>query len=214
MEILISTLLGYLIGSIPFSFIIGKIKGVDIRKTGTGNVGGSNVGRTLGFKYGLLAFFLDFSKGIAAVLIPRFLGYDISYSFLSGFFSSIGHSFPVFLKFQGGRGIATSLGFLFALFPKETIVFLLIFVPLVFLKEIALYILFFVISISIYLFIKFRELSVLPFIFLLFILFRRVQFVVNDLKEGRSFFKSFLNRLLFDAPERKKLGFLKPGDEK
>jgi len=214
MEILISLIIGYLIGSIPFSFIIGKIKGVDIRKTGTRNVGGSNVGRTLGFKYGLLAFFLDFSKGVVAALIPGFLGYGMFYSFLSGFFSSIGHAYPVFLRFQGGRGIATSLGLLVAIFPKETILILLIFVPLIFLKEIALYILFFVVSISFYLFIKFKELSILPLLFLIFILFRRVQFVVDDLKEGRSFLKSFLNRLLFDAPERKKMGFLKPGNEK
>jgi len=212
MEFLIFLITGYLIGSVPFSFIIGKVKGIDIRKKGTGNVGGSNVGRTLGFKYGFLASFLDFLKGVVASFIPLLLGYGMFYSFLSGFFSVIGHSYPVFLKFQGGRGIATSLGVLITLLPKGTLFFLLIFVPLVFLKEIALYILFFVISISIYLFIKFRELSVLPLLFLFFILFRRVQFVVDDLKEGRSFLKSFLNRLFFDAPERKKMGFLKPGE--
>ncbi len=207
MEILIFLIIGYLIGSIPFSFIIGKIKGVDIRKVGTGNIGASNLGRAIGFKYGLLAFFLDFLKGIIAAYIPKFLGYGIFYSFLSGFSSSIGHSFSLFLRFEGGRGIATSFGFLIFLFPKETIIFLLIFFPLFILKEVALYVLFFVVSISIYLFIKFKELSFLPFFFLFFVIFRRVQFVLNDLKEGRKFLKSFINRILFDAPEKKKLGF-------
>lgn len=197
-------LIGYLIGSIPFSYIIGKLKGEDIRKAGTFNVGSSNVKRLFGFKYGLLAFVLDFLKGVISSFIPKFFGFGIFYSFLSGLFASIGHSYPLYLKFQGGRGIATSLGFLFFIFPRETIIFLLIFSPLLFVKENALYIFLFIFSISLYLFINFKELSFLPIIFLIFVLLRRVQFVYSDLKTGRKFLKSFINRLLFDAPERKK----------
>ncbi len=213
MEILKFALSGYIIGSIPFSFIIGKLKGVDIRKVGTGNIGSANVGRAIGFKYGLLAFFLDFSKGIIACLIPKFLGFDLFYSFLAGLFAGIGHSYSIFLKFEGGRGIATSLGFLLVLFPKYVIIFLLIFSPVFFLKETALFILFFITSLTIYLCFKFPDLKLLPLIFLLFIIFRRVQFVVGDLKQNRKFLKSFINRLLFDAPERKKMDFLLPKEE-
>lgn len=204
METLIFSLTGYLIGSIPFSYIIGKLKGIDIRKVGSGNVGGANVRRALGFKYGFLAFILDFLKGLISALIPKFLGSSPFYSFLSGFFAALGHSYSIFLKFQGGRGIATSLGFLFTLFPKETLIFLLIFSPLFFIKEVALYIIIFIFSISLYIFLKFREFSFLPLIFLIFIVFRRVQFVYGDLKSGRGFLKSFINRFLFDAPEKRK----------
>ncbi len=204
METLIFPLIGYLIGSIPFSYIMGKLKGVDIRKVGTFNVGSANVKRLFGFKYGFLAFILDFLKGVISSLIPKFLGFGPFYSFLSGFFASIGHSYPLYLKFQGGRGIATSLGFLFFIFPRETLIFLIFFSPLIFMRENALYIFLFIFSISLYLFVNFKELSFLPIIFLIFVLIRRVQFVYSDLKTGRKFLKSFINRLLFDAPERKK----------
>ncbi|MEN3046939.1 MAG: glycerol-3-phosphate acyltransferase [Candidatus Hydrothermales bacterium] len=204
LNILIFSLFGYTVGSIPFSYIVSKLKGLDIRKVGTGNVGGANVLRSVGVVYGIIAFLLDFLKGFFSSLIPFLLGFDKFHSFLCGFFAVIGHSYPIFLKFQGGRGIATSLGFLVFLFPKETLIVLAILSPLVFLREIALYILFFIFFISIYIFLKFKELGFLSIFLLLFVVFRRVQFVYTDVKNGRPFLKSFVNRLLFDAPEKVK----------
>ncbi|MEN3044444.1 MAG: glycerol-3-phosphate acyltransferase [Candidatus Hydrothermales bacterium] len=202
MEILIFSVIGYVVGSIPFSYLVGKVKGLDIRRVGTGNVGGANVLRMVGKVYGFIAFLLDFLKGFLSSLVPFVMGFGELYSFLCGFFAVIGHSYPIFLKFQGGRGIATSLGFLTFLFPRETLIILMIFSPFLFLKEVALYILFFIFSISFYTFFKFKELSFLPILFLFFVIFRRVQFVYTDVKRGRPFLKSFLNRLLFDAPEK------------
>lgn len=114
----------YLIGAIPFAYVIVyAVKRVDIRTVGSGNVGATNAGRLLGFKYFVLVFLLDLAKG----LLPT-LGFPIALAKLTGaalpglpvfiaLATILGHNFPVFLKFRGGKGVATSLGALFALDP-------------------------------------------------------------------------------------------------
>jgi glycerol-3-phosphate acyltransferase PlsY len=114
-------LISYLIGSIPFAFIIAKlVKGIDIRYVGEGNVGARNVLHTVGKPYGILAGFLDFLKG--AIVAYICLLYDFSFPVIvtAGFGVVIGHDFSLFLKFKGGKGMASAIGFLFVLFPLPT----------------------------------------------------------------------------------------------
>lgn len=120
------TLVGsYLLGSVPFGYLAGRFAGVDIRNFGSGNVGATNVVRVLGKGYGYPVFALDFLKGFGAVQIsmhtasggpsgwksPEIFGIAAAISCV------IGHSYPVWLKFKGGKGVATSAGALFALTP-------------------------------------------------------------------------------------------------
>ncbi|GMV26778.1 MAG: glycerol-3-phosphate acyltransferase [Phycisphaerae bacterium] len=128
---LILVLGGYLCGSIPWGVIIAKAKGVDIRKHGSGNIGATNVGRVLGRKLGLLCFFLDMLKGAAPVLVagavagilgqiqipPRETAW-----WLAVMASPVlGHIFNPWLRFKGGKGVATSLGALLGMFPPLTV---------------------------------------------------------------------------------------------
>ena len=120
----------YLLGSIPFGYLVGKIAGIDIRKVGSGNIGATNVVRTLGKRYGYPVFVLDFLKGFGAVRISMAIAIDARpewgapelFGILAAVASVIGHSFPPWLKFHGGKGVATSAGALFGLMPFATLI--------------------------------------------------------------------------------------------
>lgn len=114
-------LAAYVVGSIPFGYLIARLKGVDIFKVGSGNVGATNVGRVLGRKFGLLVFVLDFLKGVAPVLAaswyvrndPAFADWQPMPNLAvvgSAVATFLGHLFPVFLKLRGGKGVATGAG--------------------------------------------------------------------------------------------------------
>ena len=107
---------GYLAGSIPFGIIISKILGLgDLRKVGSGNIGATNVLRTGNKVAAFLTLLFDFSKGICAVLIVRqYFGEDAVQ--VSAFSALVGHCFPIWLRFRGGKGVATFLGVTLALF--------------------------------------------------------------------------------------------------
>jgi len=121
----------YLFGSIPFSFLIPWSKGIDIRKKGSGNVGGTNVLRTLGPKWGALSMALDFLKAFVPVLIIRSLfGVDLWVPLLALLSVVLGHDYSIFLKFKGGKGVASTLGGYFALTPVFGLIFLLIWFPI------------------------------------------------------------------------------------
>jgi len=119
---LYSILIGYFIGAIPFSFIIAEIKGFDLRKIGSGNIGGTNVLRNAGPLYGGIAFFLDIFKGFLVVFLTRKFG--LNAQLLAGSFAVFGHCYPVYLKFKGGKGVATTLGVLLGIYPLSGLVFL------------------------------------------------------------------------------------------
>ena len=134
---LTGVLLGsYLVGSIPFGYVAGKIRGIDIRKIGSGNIGATNVVRVLGKRYGYSVFVLDFLKGFGAVKISMSIATDARPEWASpeifGIFAAIasviGHSFPVWLKFRGGKGVATSAGALFGLIPLAALIGIVIWV--------------------------------------------------------------------------------------
>jgi acyl phosphate:glycerol-3-phosphate acyltransferase len=121
---LITVALAYLCGSIPFGLLIARgVAGVDIREQGSGNIGATNVGRVLGARWGIAALLLDALKGLLPVLlIPRCLavsntGWFDLLQVLAGVATVVGHMFPVWLKFRGGKGVATSLGVVMILTP-------------------------------------------------------------------------------------------------
>jgi glycerol-3-phosphate acyltransferase PlsY len=112
-------LLAYLIGSVPFGLLAGKLKGVDIRKEGSGNIGTTNVFRICGKGLGFAVFVFDVLKGLVPVLLGKhFFGESEGLvPILCGVAAILGHNFPVWLKFKGGKGIATSAGVLGGLLP-------------------------------------------------------------------------------------------------
>lgn len=118
-------IISYLIGSIPFGYIIPIAKGIDIRKQGSGNIGATNVGRILGRKYGIIIFILDLLKGFIVVFIIPVLICGIKFPttsdnllvILCGVCAILGHVFPIFLRFKGGKAVATSLGVFMWLSP-------------------------------------------------------------------------------------------------
>jgi acyl phosphate:glycerol-3-phosphate acyltransferase len=120
----------YLLGSIPFGYLAGRLRGIDIRQAGSGNVGATNAVRVLGKAYGYPVFALDFLKGFAAVTIsmlmapgrpPEWNSPDL-FGVLAAVSSVLGHSYSPWLKFKGGKGVATSAGALLALTPLATLV--------------------------------------------------------------------------------------------
>lgn len=115
MRAFIVMLLSYLIGSFSSAYFLGKMsKNIDIRSYGSGNAGATNALRVLGKKMGALTFFLDFIKGVIAAFIGTLI-FGLSGSLLAGIFVVLGHNWPVFLGFKGGKGVATSFGVLLAL---------------------------------------------------------------------------------------------------
>jgi acyl phosphate:glycerol-3-phosphate acyltransferase len=136
---LTGVLLGsYLLGSIPFGYVAGKIRGIDIRRFGSGNIGATNVVRVLGKRYGYSVFVLDFLKGFGAVKISMSIATDGRLEWASpeifGIFAAIasvvGHSFPVWLKFRGGKGVATAAGALFGLMPVAALIAVIIWISI------------------------------------------------------------------------------------
>lgn len=117
-------LAAYLLGGIPFGYLVGRWRGVDIFQLGSGNIGATNVGRVLGRKYGILVFLLDFAKGavaVAAALLVRDRIGDWALRqalpVLAGLAAFLGHLFPVYLRFRGGKGVATGAGVVVVLLP-------------------------------------------------------------------------------------------------
>jgi glycerol-3-phosphate acyltransferase PlsY len=125
-------IVAYLLGSIPFGYLIGKIRGIDIRNHGSKNIGATNIGRVLGFKYAFLAFLLDTLKGALIVFLFRFGIIPSQYCFLSpmiyGLAAVVGHSFSVFISFRGGKAVATTGGVLLGFVPWLFFVGFLVFV--------------------------------------------------------------------------------------
>lgn len=112
MNYVIAAVLGYLIGSISFSFLIGKlVKGIDIRKHGSGNAGATNTLRVLGLGPALTVLALDIAKGVLAVWIGWwFHAENLLFPILTGLAVIVGHNWPLFFAFRGGKGIATMIG--------------------------------------------------------------------------------------------------------
>lgn len=124
-------LAAYLIGGIPFGFLIGKARGVDVRTVGSKNIGATNVFRTVGKKWGFLALFFDMMKGFAPTYLATRYAADPSWLPLAvGVTCAVGHMLTPYMKFKGGKGVATGAGMLFGLAPALMGVTFLVFVIL------------------------------------------------------------------------------------
>jgi len=127
MEIIVA-FFSYLIGSIPTGFIVGKLAGIDVRAAGSGNIGATNVARVMGKGRGLLTLLADAAKGF----IPVFAAQQMAFSpaAVAGIAAAafLGHLYPIFLKFRGGKGVATAFGALLALAPQATLILLAVFI--------------------------------------------------------------------------------------
>ncbi|MCF7930843.1 MAG: glycerol-3-phosphate 1-O-acyltransferase PlsY [Acholeplasmataceae bacterium] len=134
-------ILSYFLGSIPSGLIIGKVfKNIDIREHGSKNTGATNATRVLGFKYGIFAFIFDGLKGALVILLVYLIGqatgdqslylvsqYNINISSVYGMAAVIGHVFPIYINFKGGKAVATSAGMIFAIEPWLAVVIILVF---------------------------------------------------------------------------------------
>ena len=130
-EVLASIAIGYLLGSIPFALVVGKVfYKKDIRNYGSGNLGGSNAGRVLGKKAGLSVMTLDILKVTLAIFIASFFQNREVSMVVAGVAAAIGHCFPIFAKFKGGKAVATMYGFLFGMALIGGYSFWIFFVPL------------------------------------------------------------------------------------
>jgi acyl phosphate:glycerol-3-phosphate acyltransferase len=123
---------GYLIGSVPSGYVVARLGGVaDIRRVGSGNIGATNVLRTLGWKYGLVVLGLDAAKGVLGVLLMRWAGGGRVGETMGGLSAMVGHLWPCTLRFKGGRGVATGLGLMAVLEPLAAVVGAVVFVAVV-----------------------------------------------------------------------------------
>ena len=118
----------YLIGAIPFGYLIGRLHGIDIRKVGSGNIGATNVTRTVGKIQGKICFLLDFLKGALPVALVNsvFMQDTANLALATGLAVILGHIFPIYLKFRGGKGVATAAGVALALAPYPLLCALLV----------------------------------------------------------------------------------------
>ena len=130
----------YLAGSVPFGYLIGRMRGVDVRTVGSHNIGATNVYRTVGHGWGLLAFACDFAKGVVPTLLAGLFAAGRGEALADlpvvvGIFCVVGHTLTVFMRFRGGKGVATAFGVFLALLPLPTLLAFAVFVLTVWLSH-------------------------------------------------------------------------------
>lgn len=134
---IIYSIASYLLGSLSMAYLMGKFKGVDLKNSGSGNLGTTNAIRVLGIGAGVITLLFDFLKGFLPVfLLENFVGFDKFTALAVGSFAIIGHDFPIFLKFKGGKGVATSLGAFAAFAPLHGLYAAIFFVCTFFITKI------------------------------------------------------------------------------
>src|SRR5579871_6901292 len=133
LPLIATILLSYLAGAIPFGYLIARSRGVDILKQGSGNIGATNVGRVLGRPFGVLVFLLDFAKGAMPALVARW--WDATHQLdlptdtlpvAAAVAAFLGHLYPIYLRFRGGKGVATAAGAVTVLLPGPALAALFI----------------------------------------------------------------------------------------
>ncbi len=119
MHYIISFIIGFGFGIIPFSYILARIKGINLKEVGSGNIGASNLGRFLGFPFFILGFVLDGLKGLVPILLVKSFYYPTA---LAGAGAILGHIFNPFFRFRGGKGVSTTIGVAIGLMPKSFVI--------------------------------------------------------------------------------------------
>lgn len=135
MDYIIFAIIAYLLGSVPSALIVGKVfYKIDIREHGSGNLGATNTFRVLGVKAGIAVTLADILKGTAAVLIPLLFQADV-YGLAIGLFAVLGHTYPVFAKFKGGKAVATSGGIILGINPILFLIMITTFILTLYLSK-------------------------------------------------------------------------------
>lgn len=132
MRSVVAVLAGYLLGSIPFALLLTRSRGVDLRATGSRNVGAANVLRTTGVMRAVVVMLLDAAKGAAAVLVARLLSDNLTVVMAAGLAAIAGHVYPAWIGFRGGKGVAASAGVFVMLAPVATAIAAAVFVATIF----------------------------------------------------------------------------------
>jgi len=125
LKIIFLAIAAFIIGSVPTGILIARSRGIDLKQKGSGNIGATNVLRTAGKWPAVITLLGDTLKGAAAVLLARHFGAGIMFEGVMGLFSVLGHNFSIFMKFKGGKGVATSLGVL-SIYSPQTAFFTVI----------------------------------------------------------------------------------------
>jgi len=207
----------YLLGSVPAAYIAARLAtGKDIRKEGSGNVGASNVARSASRKLAILVFLFDIAKGYAVVWLAGICGLALFYQILVGVIAIAGHNWPVFLKFKGGRGIATSLGVVLAVSPWLGLIVLVTAYGLAPFKQLAVGVLIALISLPLLswfcaatLGIEDRSGAALGFLVILALaVFRRLAQPRLEISRDTPAVELFINRLIFDRDIRSREDWL------
>lgn len=135
MEYVLFALIAYLLGSIPFALVIGKLGyKIDVREHGSGNLGATNAFRVLGMKAGIIVTVSDILKGTLATVLP--LLFDASvHPLIIGMFAVIGHTYPIFAKFKGGKAVATSSGIILGIYPLLFVIMIATFLVTLYLTK-------------------------------------------------------------------------------
>ena len=121
-------IIAYLVGSFPTALVLSKrLLGVDIRRQGDGNMGAQNASHVLGARFGLLVGMIDIGKGALAVLLAKAMGLPVGWVMAAGVAAILGHDFPLFAKFKGGQGTATTVGVYLVFFPLPVLVSLIVY---------------------------------------------------------------------------------------
>ena len=132
MDSVVSVLLGYGVGSLPLGYLVAsRTKGIDLRRVGSGNVGGANVYRTAGLALAIIVILVDIAKGATSVLFAARLGTGVADPVAAGIAAIVGHAYPVWLRFHGGKGVATACGVFWMLAPLATAIAATVFVIVV-----------------------------------------------------------------------------------
>ena len=128
---ILAILAAYLIGAIPFGYLIARAKGINLFEHGSGNIGATNVGRVVGKKFGFLVFALDFAKGAFPTLLAQFVSTNEIVLMVAGLAAILGHMFSPYLGFRGGKGVATGAGVVLVLLPIPMLVSLVVWIGVV-----------------------------------------------------------------------------------
>jgi len=173
--ILVVALASYFIGSIPSGYIAGRLAGVDIRTLGSGNIGATNVTRSLGKKFGYPVFIADFGKGLLAVFLaswlakqPGAVGRKEIYEIVAAVCCVLGNTFPVWLGFKGGKGVAVSAGLMFGLMPLAGLIAILMWLALFYLTgyvSLASIIASITLPVTVFVLLKFNQMTEWPFFY-------------------------------------------------
>lgn len=132
MEVLLSLLVGYGLGSLPLGYLVAsRLKGIDLRRSGSGNVGATNVYRSAGLSLGLMVMAIDIGKGAASVLLASRVSAHAIAPVTAGVAAVIGHIYPIWLRFHGGKGVATACGVFATLAPPATTAAAIVFIIIV-----------------------------------------------------------------------------------